>query len=249
MPPFAPPLGGHLTIKWYRGRGILEKMINLFGGIRFRHMELYYVRSMRLLLDACAETLESVVLTPTDILDSERYSLKGLQVLTNGFLGELSFRDFDLSRNKSLRTLWIPAASINGAPPRSNLKSTAAFLTRVLPTITSPAPLKVTILFEDRDFRGIRPWHSDWPPLRERSQTEREEEASRHCERFGVLREAHKVRDFQLVLCARVWGCVGEYLLRRLEEAVAEEKARNGFGNSFPEPLVVCDLQRTYPGY
>jgi len=71
MPPFAPPLGGHLTIKRYRGRGILEKMINLFGGIRFRHMDLYYVRRMRLLLDACAETLESVVLTPSNIFDSE----------------------------------------------------------------------------------------------------------------------------------------------------------------------------------
>ena len=30
---------------------------------------------------------------------------------------------------------------------------------------------------------------------------------------------------------------VREYLVRRLEEVVAEEKARNGVGNSFPEPL------------
>ena len=46
--------------------GLVKDMIDLFGGIRFRHMNLYDVLGMRLLLDACAETLETLTLYPTD---------------------------------------------------------------------------------------------------------------------------------------------------------------------------------------
>ena len=63
------------------------------------------------------------------------------------------------------------------------------------------------------------------------------EEASRYHRVFQVFREVHKVRDFQLVLQANVWGCVGEYHVRALEQAVAEEKARKGFEDSLSEPL------------
>jgi hypothetical protein len=61
--------------------------------------------------------------------------------------------------------------------------------------------------------------------------------------RLEMLREVHKVRDFRLVLCANVWGCVGEYPVRILEEDVAEEKAKKGFDKNFPEPLVIYDPQ------
>ena len=56
---------------------LLKDMIDLFGGIRFRHMVLYDVPWMRRLLDACAKTLESVVLNPTDPV-GEQLSLKGM---------------------------------------------------------------------------------------------------------------------------------------------------------------------------
>ena len=46
--------------------GILEDMIGLFGGLRFRGMDLFFVHGMRLLLDACAETLETLKLYPND---------------------------------------------------------------------------------------------------------------------------------------------------------------------------------------
>ena len=49
----------------------------------------------------------------------------------------------------------------------------------------------------------------------------------------------HKVRAFQLVLCADVWDGVGKYVVRVLEQAVAAEKAKRGFDGLFPEPLVV----------
>ena len=77
--------------------------------------------------------------------------------------------------------------------------------------------------------------------MRELFQVESEAETVFHHRRFEVLREAHKVRDFQLVLCARVWGPVVDYSVRMLKEAVAEEKARNRFGDFLPEPLIIAE--------
>ena len=58
------------------------------------------------------------------------------------------------------------------------------------------------------------------------SQAERVEEVLYHLKLFGVLHEVRKVRDFQLELCANIWGSVGEEPVRILEGAVAEEEAR-----------------------
>ena len=66
VPPFAPPLRGRLELKHLTRVEILKDMIDLFGGIRFRHMDLYNVNGTRLLLDACAQTLETLRLYPTD---------------------------------------------------------------------------------------------------------------------------------------------------------------------------------------
>lgn len=68
IPSFVPPLRGTLTImiRYSAGVELLMDMINLFGGFRFRHMNLFEVEGTRLPLDACAETLESVVLDPSD---------------------------------------------------------------------------------------------------------------------------------------------------------------------------------------
>ena len=74
-------------------------------------VDLFYVDGMRLLLDACAETLETVVLDPQDPC-GEQFSLKGVQALANNLAARPSLRNFDLSRNKSLRALGIPASSI-----------------------------------------------------------------------------------------------------------------------------------------
>lgn len=49
----------------------------------------------------------------------------------------------------------------------------------------------------------------------------------------------HNIRDFQLVQCANVSGPAEEDPVRVLEEAVAEEKAEYGFGDSSSEPSVM----------
>ena len=46
--------------------GLLKDMIALFEGVRFRSMDVLNVIGMPLLLGACAETLETLRLYPTD---------------------------------------------------------------------------------------------------------------------------------------------------------------------------------------
>ena len=120
-----------------------------------------------------------------------------------------------------------------------------ALLRHVLSTLQSPALLRVIVVYQESDFYGIQIWgSSNWPHLCQVSEEQKAEEASRHRLRFKLLREACKVKNFELVLRADVWGPVGEYAVRRLEEAVAAEKAKKGFDNFSSEPLVIYDPHR-----
>jgi hypothetical protein len=46
------------------------------------------------------------------------------------------------------------------------------------------------------------------------------------------------MRNFQLVMCAHVRDDEREYSVRKLKQIVAEAKAKVGYDNNFPEPLV-----------
>jgi len=65
-PPFAPPLRGQLTMTFIRSVVFLKDMIDLLGGIQVRQLDLFYVDGMSLLLDACAEALETLRFHPDD---------------------------------------------------------------------------------------------------------------------------------------------------------------------------------------
>jgi len=227
IPAFVPPLRGLLVLGRLNSTGLLKDMVDLFGGIRFRYVNLYRVDGMRLLLGACAKTLESVMLYPTDPLV------------------ESSLGDFDLSRNKSLRTLWIPVFPIHRPSNDDSRDATLKFLKHVLSTIKSSSFSKITVLYGDRDFRGGESWSSDRPLIRALSQAERAEEVSRHRKIFEVFREARKVRSFRLRLFASVWGAAGEESVRILEEAIAEEKAENGFKRFRHDPVVQYNPHRS----
>ena len=123
----------------------------------------------------------------------------------------------------------------------------ASLLVYALSTIMSPVFTEVTVMYRDYDFRGVgSPW-SDEPCVRKRLPAEKVEEASWHCRQFETFRTIREGRDFRLVLCADVWDRVGEYSVRVLKEAVAAEKARRGFDNIFPEPLVVYSPRASRP--
>ena len=66
VPLSIPPLCGRLTLTHFTWVRLVEDMIALFGGLHFRYMDLFRVKCVRLLLAACAETLEVLRLYPTD---------------------------------------------------------------------------------------------------------------------------------------------------------------------------------------
>ena len=131
------------------------------------------------------------------------------------------------------------ASSIDGALSSGSPDTASSLLKYALSTITSPSFSEVVVQFRWSDFRAVESWRNpDRPPLREVSQAIRTVEGFRHHRRFEVLREVHKVRDFRLVLNAKVWDPAGEYSVRMLKEAVAEEKSKGGFDDFSSEPLV-----------
>ena len=63
--PFSvPSLRGQLKLTHFPSETICRDMITLFGGLRFRYMDLFSVEGSRLLLGACADTLQSVRIYP-----------------------------------------------------------------------------------------------------------------------------------------------------------------------------------------
>ncbi|KAF9644966.1 hypothetical protein BDM02DRAFT_3190142 [Thelephora ganbajun] len=210
IPLFAPPLRGRLTMTRFGGVGLFKDMIQLFGGIRFRYMDLFEVGGMRFLLGACVKTLETLRLYPTDPRAGT------------------SLRDFDLSRNESLRTLEITAHHLDCALEADSPNTTPCLLTYALSTITSPAFSEVIVYHWDYDFRGTGYlWQ---PPTFQ---------PSPHHQRLKALRRMHKIREFKLVLCADVWDGVGKSSVEMLKQAVAAEKERGVFDDIFQEPSVI----------
>ena len=67
VPVFIPPLRGRLTLTCFTMENLAKDMIAFFGGLRFRHMDLFRVNCVSLLLGACTETLETLRLYPTDL--------------------------------------------------------------------------------------------------------------------------------------------------------------------------------------
>ena len=60
IPLSTPPLRGWLRLVRFKKEDLVKDMITLFGGLRFRHMDLFEVSCSQLLLNECAETLETL---------------------------------------------------------------------------------------------------------------------------------------------------------------------------------------------
>lgn len=87
----------------------------MFGGNRFRSMDLFNVEGMPLLLDVCAKTLETLRLYPDDPR-GEDFSPKYVRSLAENLAAGSSLHRFDLSRNQSLRALQATASASSDSP-------------------------------------------------------------------------------------------------------------------------------------
>ena len=66
VPLSVPPLRGRLALTCFTRERLIKDMAALFGGLRFRHMDLFRVKCVGFLLGECAETLETLRLYPSD---------------------------------------------------------------------------------------------------------------------------------------------------------------------------------------
>jgi hypothetical protein len=216
VPPFVPPLRGRFKTCYLWGDGLAKAMIELFGGVRFRHMDLCSVGGAQLLLYSCADALETFQLPVTDLCGGT-LSPKGVRVSTNDFTDRGSSRVCDLSQNKSLRELKITVGSLIAALINHTPATTSSSLRAVLSTIKSPVFSKVVFVYQETDLyhclcsRGLDVMSSG--------------EAAWYRMQFDAFREVYKARDFRLVLQA--W-CLSDRSVRELKRAVAAETVRGG---------------------
>ena len=146
--------------------------------------------------------------------------------------------DFDLSRNKSLRTIETTAISIATAGDAA-----PGFLKAVLSTITSPLPLDVVITYREFDVWGnlcywTKPIHVKvlHPVILFSS-------AIARLERFKGFNEMYRVCEFRLVLCVDVHDRAEGYALRVLERVVETEKMNGGLDYLRYEPLIISEIR------
>ena len=76
VPLSVPPLRGRLTLTYLGRDELVKDVIAPFGGLRFRSMDFFGVECMHLLLDACAGTLETLWLYPTDPYGEDFFARK-----------------------------------------------------------------------------------------------------------------------------------------------------------------------------
>jgi hypothetical protein len=239
FPSFTPPLRGRLVIHSFTRVKLWEDMVHLFGGIRFRYMDLIHVDEAQPLLGACAETLETLRWYPDDRQGEQLYPER-TRIPTNNFTVNPFLPNLDLSRNKSLRTFEVMARRMAHQWDQFLKPSISNFLTTTLSTIASPTFSEVVVFYRDYDFGGII-YHLTHATdiYRKMTPAEEEKEASWHHRRFEVLREMYAVRQFRLVLCIEVWDRVGEYAMGALKRAVAAEKVANRLDYLPSEPMIV----------
>ena len=67
IPSSVPSLRGRLTFTCFTRENLVKDVITVFGGLSFRYMDLFRVKCALQLLDACAETLETLRLYPIGV--------------------------------------------------------------------------------------------------------------------------------------------------------------------------------------
>ena len=118
-----------------------------FEGLCFRHMDLFRVKCVWVLLQACRETLETLKLYPSDphgegFLKKEKRTNSSEPPTANSLA---LLRDFNSSPNKSLRTLETTVEGIGTAD------NTAFYFFKTVPSSVTPSLLDVAVVYRDID--------------------------------------------------------------------------------------------------
>jgi len=153
-------------------------------------------------------------------------------------------RDFDLSRNKSLRTLETTAQSIADADSASN------FLITVFSSVTSPPPIDVVIIY--RNFEAISGWlhHFYCEPRSSCFYCFWLWKPAGYLHNFKLahikmLQEVHNIQNLRLLLCADVSDHLVDHTTESLEHILNMETAK-GELDHLCRPLVISERRVRY---
>ena len=136
--------------------------------------------------------------------------------------------------------------SVDSALWSGSLDGASRLLKYTLSTIQSPGFSQVRLIYKQRDFHAgqtLQRFSGFYQP--ECYGPEPRGGTSWYRRRFEVFREAHGVRDFELVLVVYTLENSSEDMVGKedvvgmLKEDVAEEKLRGGFNDLFPEPSAI----------
>ena len=150
------------------------------------------------------------------------------------------FRCFDLSRNKSLRTLEITVESISRV---GDTIFASDFLKTVLSSITSSTTLDIVIIYRDREICGVAAFstpHTKPICFYHSSQESWARSGLYHLQHLKMFREMYKKREFRLVLCADVSNFMAEHAIEILQHVVDLGKEMGGLFHLY-EPLVISE--------
>ena len=144
-------------------------------------------------------------------------------------------RRFDLSHNKSLRTLETTAEAIDAVDTASD------FLAIVLSSVIPSTPLDLVVIYREMDLSSMP--HCSWcdSALIRSPRCPRTEEALRFQHQFKVFHEIHSARDFRLVLCADVFDCMIEDSIEKLEYFAKAEEVTWGLGYLPKRPQILFE--------
>ena len=207
--PIGRGLRGRLTLVNFGAEGLLKDMIAVLGGMRFTSMDLQNVRGMRLVLEACADTLETLRIRPDDTYqDCKMVSdLWDPPNARSDVVLLVSSQYLNLSSNTVLRSLEIRAGSI---------VSRSQVIKELLSSITSPVFSEIVVVFSEED--EYRSWG-----LAQLAQVV--------CEMYGI-------KKFRLAFCLEVLEEWRVQNLRLLTKETEDAVARGNF-DFLPCPLSV----------
>ena len=208
-------LRGKLALDGIRDQWLLEEIIESFGGMRFVSMELNDVVGVQLLLDACAEMLQTLCFLPGNRLYRSKFLKEyGMtSALTELGVGPPpSPQNLDLSRNKVLRSLEVRDLIIFQPEFKCALR-------QFLPTITSPVFSEIVVVSPD--------------------------EPRKLCGMAQALRQLYEIRRFCLAFCLETADQSGVGNLQALEIAIRNKVTQGSYDFLPRPPVVfACTLTK-----
>ena len=156
----------------------------------------------------------------------------------------LPLQHYNLSRNKSFRSLETTASSIVAAGDTA-----PSSLRAVLCTIASPVFLDIIIVYQDSDVDSWVPFRSGMSLITSpvqfnlRSLNKIITYGPYDQQLFEVLREMHGAREFQLVLCLDVLDFMVERGVQALERLVKAGKMGGKLDYLVCNPLVIAETR------